>query len=123
MEYTILIKIIGIILLSILFIYSGIHKIFNFNTTSIGFNQKVKFLDFNIAQVLIIIAILILLISPVMMLFGVYKDDKSLLKYGSAALIVFTIVATIIYHPITEESERYNMLKNISIIGGLLLVN
>ena len=123
MEYTKLIKIIGIILLSILFIYSGIHKIFNFNTTSIGFNQKVKFLDFNIAQVLIIIAILILLISPVMMLFGVYKDDKSLLKYGSAALIVFTIVATIIYHPITEESERYNMLKNISIIGGLLLVN
>ena len=129
MEYNKLIKLIAIILISTLFIYSGITKIFNFNDTTLGFHQKVNtgifsnILAYNASQALIIIAILILLIAPVLMIVGISEDSKTLLRIGSWLLIVFTIVATIIYHPITDSSQRYNLLKNLSIIGGLVIVS
>lgn len=128
MEYTKLIKLIGIILISVLFVFSGITKIFNFNETALGFRKKVNdgifsnILTFNAAQSLIIIAILILLIAPLLMLIGVSEENKLLLKIGSILLIGFTVLATLIYHPITDGTQLYNMLKNISIIGGLVIV-
>ncbi len=129
MEYTKLIKLISVILIGILFLYSGITKIFDFNDTSLGFHQKVNsglfsnILAYNASQALVIIAILILLIAPFLMIVGISEDSKLLLRIGSWLLIVFTIVATMIYHPITDSSERYNLLKNLSIIGGLVMVS
>lgn len=123
MEYNKLIKLIGIILICILFVFSGITKIFNFNDTTLGFHQKVNILTYNTSQVLIIIAILILLIAPMLMIIGVSEESKLLLRIGSWMLIGFTVMATIIYHPITDASERYNLLKNLSIIGGLVMVS
>jgi putative oxidoreductase len=122
MEYTKLIKIVGIILISILFVYAGINKILNFNDTAQYFNKKVNFIDINLSKVVIVMAILILLISPILMLIGMAKNNSLLLQIGTGGLIVFTILATIIFHPITDANERNNMLKNISIIGGLALV-
>jgi putative oxidoreductase len=122
MEYTKLIKIVGIILISILFVYSGINKILNFNDTAQYFNKKVNFIDINLSKVVIVMAILILLISPILMLIGMAKNNSLLLQIGTGGLIIFTILATIIFHPITDANERNNMLKNISIIGGLALV-
>jgi putative oxidoreductase len=122
MEYTKLIKIVGIILISILFVYAGINKILNFNDTVQYFNKKVNFIDINLSKVIIVMAILILLISPILILIGMAKNNSLLLQIGTGALIVFTILATIIFHPITDANERNNMLKNISIIGGLALV-
>ena len=129
MEYNKLIKLISIILISILFLYSGLTKIFNFNDTTLGFHQKINsgifsnILAYNASQALIIIAILVLLIAPVLMILGISEENKSLLKIGSWLLIGFTVLATLIYHPITDESQRYNMLKNLSIIGGLIMVS
>ncbi len=129
MEYNKLIKLVGIILISILFVFSGITKIFTLNETAINFHKIINdgifsnILTFNASQSLIIIAILILLIAPLLMIIGVSNDNKLLLKIGSSLLIVFTVLATIIYHPITDANERNNMLKNISIIGGLVIVS
>ena len=123
MEYNKLIKLIAVILISTLFIYSGITKIFDFNDTTLGFYQKVNILAYNASQALIIIAILILLIAPVLMVIGISEDNKLLLRIGTWILIAFTIIATIIYHPITDSSQRYNLLKNLSIIGGLVMVS
>ncbi len=123
------IKIIAIILIALLFIYSGIHKIFDLNDTTLGFHQKINsgifsnILTYNVSQGLIIIAILILLIAPTLLLIGVTNDDKLLLRIGSILLIVFTTVATIIYHPITDASQINNMLKNLAIIGGLIMLS
>jgi uncharacterized membrane protein YphA (DoxX/SURF4 family) len=129
MEYNKLVKLISVILIGILFLYSGITKIFDFNDTTLGFHQKVNsgifsnILAYNASQALIIIAILILLIAPFLMIVGISEDSKMLLRIGSWLLIVFTIVATIIYHPITDSSQRFNLLKNLSIIGGLVMVS
>jgi uncharacterized membrane protein YphA (DoxX/SURF4 family) len=129
MEYNKLIKLIGIILISILFIYSGITKIFDFNNTTLGFHEKVNsgifsnILAYNASQALIIIAIVILLIAPVLMVIGISEESNIILRIGSWLLISFTVLATIIYHPITDSSQLYNLLKNLSIIGGLVMVS
>ncbi len=129
MEYNKFIKLIAIILISILFIYSGVTKIFNFNDTTLGFHQKVNsgifsnLLAYNASQACVIVAILVLLIAPVLMIIGISEENKTLLRIGSWLLIGFTIIATIIYHPITDSSQRYNLLKNLSIIGGLVMVS
>jgi uncharacterized membrane protein YphA (DoxX/SURF4 family) len=128
MEYKKNMKILAIILICSLFIYSGFSKIFNFNDTTLGFHQKINnglfgnIFTYNVSQGLIILAILLLLVAPTLMLIGVYNENASLLKIGSWLLIGFTILATLIYHPITNFSEINNMLKNLSIIGGLIYV-
>lgn len=129
MEYKMFMKLMAVILIGVLFIYSGITKIFNFNDTTLGFHQKVNtgifsnLLAYNASQAIIIIAILILVIAPILMVIGIVEDSKILLKIGTWLLIGFTILATLIYHPITDSSERYNMLKNLAIIGGLVMVS
>ncbi len=129
MEYKKIMKIISIILICILFVYSGIHKIFDFNETTLSFHQKINngifgnVFKWNISQGLIIIAILILIFAPALMLYGVIYKHDLLLKIGSWLLIIFTALATIIYHPITNPAEINNMLKNLSIIGGLTIVS
>ena len=45
-----------------------------------------------------------------------------LLRIGTWLLIVFLIIATIIYHPITDSSQRTDMLKNFAILGGLIMI-
>lgn len=121
-------KMIGIILICILFIYSALQKIFTFNDTTLGFHQKINsglfgnIFTYNISQGLIIFAILLLLVAPVLMIIGIHINNSLLLKIGSWGLIIFTVLATLIYHPITNFSETNNMLKNLSIIGGLLVV-
>ncbi len=128
MENKKIMKIFAIILICILFVYSGLNKIFDFNDTTLGFHQKINngilgnIFTYNISQVLIIIAILLLIIAPTLMIYGVSTNNSLLLKIGSWGLIIFTILATLIYHPIIDINEINNMLKNTSIIGGLLLV-
>jgi putative oxidoreductase len=129
MEYKLIMKLVSIILISMIFLFSGVHKIFDFNDTTLGFHQKVNggifsnLLTYNASQALMIIAILILLIAPALMIIGLTQTSNILLRIGSWLLIAFLIVATIVYHPITDSSQRNDMLKNLAIIGGLIMVS
>ena len=129
MDYTMFMKLFAIILISIIFLFSGFTKIFNLNDTTLGFHQKVNsgifsnIITYNASQALIIIAILILLIAPILMIIGISQTNNLLLKIGSWLLIGFLILATLIYHPITDSSQRNDMLKNLAIIGGLVMIS
>ncbi len=122
-------KLLSIILISLLFLFSGFHKIFDFNDTTLGFHQKINsgifsnILAYNASQALMIIAILLLIVAPVLMVIGVIESNNLLLRIGSWLLIGFLIVATIVYHPITDSSQRNDMFKNLAIIGGLIMVS
>jgi uncharacterized membrane protein YphA (DoxX/SURF4 family) len=124
-----MIKLFAVILISIIFLYSGINKIFNFNDTTLGFHQKINrgifsnILTYNISQLLIISAILLLITAPILILIGIINKNNVLSKIGSWLLIIFLILATSIYHPITDPTQRNDMLKNVAIIGGLLMTS
>ncbi len=127
-EYKKFMKILAIVLICILFVYSGFHKIFDFNETTLGFHERVNngmfssIFTYPISQGLIIISILLLVVAPALMIVGLVNKMPLLLKIGSWLLIGFTILATLIYHPITKPSEINDMLKNFAIVGGLIMI-
>lgn len=45
------------------------------------------------------------------------------IELSSSALIIFMTIATIIYHnPLSNPDELLNMLRNLAIIGGLIIL-
>ncbi len=122
-------KVLAVVLISMLFLYSGFHKVFNFTETVSGFHEKINdgifanVLTFNASQVLIIGAILILMIAPILMTIGILLNNNLLLRIGTWLLIGFVVLATFIYHPITDGTQINDMLKNFAIVGGLIMIS
>ncbi len=101
------------ICLCIIFINSGIGKIFGFSSTA----EMMSNTGLPIANVLLIFTIAFQLLGGVSLLFG-YK-----VKVGSTLLILFLIPATLVFHnPISDPDELNSFLKNLGLIGGLLMI-
>ncbi|MEM7760508.1 MAG: DoxX family protein [Cyanobacteria bacterium P01_A01_bin.40] len=100
------------ICLCIIFINSGIGNILGFSSTAeMMANQGLP-----IPEVLLIFTIAFQLLGGLSLLLG-YK-----VKIGSTLLILFLIPATLVFHnPIANPDELNSFLKNIGLIGGLLM--
>jgi uncharacterized membrane protein YphA (DoxX/SURF4 family) len=105
------------ILILLLFFVAGIEKIFTFNTTVTGFMKQTSF-PITICYIAIVIAILIEVIAPLIIWYENYTGKQLYSYYALINLIHFTILATIIYH----RNDISGIIKNISIIGALLLL-
>lgn len=100
------------ICLCIIFINSGIGKIFGFAGTA----EMMSGQGLPIPNILLIFTIAFQLLGGLSLLFG-YK-----VKIGSLLLILFLIPATLVFHnPIGNPDELNSFLKNIGLIGGLLM--
>lgn len=101
------------ICLCIIFINSGIGKIFGFAGTA----EMMAGQGLPIPEILLIFTIAFQLLGGLSLLLG-YK-----VKIGSILLILFLIPATLVFHnPIGNPDELNAFLKNIGLIGGLLMV-
>jgi uncharacterized membrane protein YphA (DoxX/SURF4 family) len=105
---------------------SAIHKINNFSSTvkSLQAVFWIKNLPVQFFQLSIIGVIILLITAPIVMVYSVF--NKSFINYAKLccyALIVFTILATLLYHFPTDPSERINFMKNTGIIGGFLALS
>ena len=108
-----------LILILILYILSGIGKINNFDKTSkilMKISNKIKFNIFK----LIIIGVIILLIggSSFLIYANFTKKFNLIRKIILSALIIFTILATLLYHYPPVGADKYHFLKNLSITGA-----
>jgi hypothetical protein len=118
------IKIIFIIMISLLYLSSAFNKITNFTKVATGLKNKLNssilfnWIPFDISYIALTFALILLLVGPCLLLYGVYNDINKYIKYGIIILLVFLVLATIIYHPITDTKERWDMLKNLSLIGS-----
>ena len=100
------------ICLCIIFLKAGIGKIFGFGGTAAMMASQ----GLPIPQVLLVFTIAFQLIGGLSLLFG-YK-----VKIGSLLLILFLIPATLVFHnPIGNPDQMNAFLKNIGLIGGLLM--
>lgn len=118
----IIIKIIAVFMISLTFILSGYDKIVDFSNKVSGLHKKMLFnsLPLILSQLSMIIAIILELASPLLMVYGVMKDDKRFVMAGAIGLIVFTVLANIFYHPLSTDMTGF--IKNTSIVGGLLYI-
>ncbi len=101
-------------MVSLIFIMSGVGKIFNFSATS----EVMAQIGFPFPELFLTGAIILELIGGFFLLFGY------LTKVGTILLIVFLIPATIIFHVpfvAADQMELTHVLKNLAILGALLL--
>ena len=108
----------GRILITFIFLRSGFGKIVEFSAVAQGMTNK----GMPLAELLLVGAIVFQIAGGLMVLFG-WKA-----RWGALLLILFMIPATLIYHDFWNlEGQQYarqltHFVKNLSILGGLLLL-
>ena len=110
--------------ITLLFFLSGFNKIKDFNQVTKGFVNKTKIPLF-LSKIVILGVILLEIIAPLIITLYSYNLNKSLYPYTKLSLIgliIFTILATLIYHFPPIGSNYYSFTSNLSTIGGLILL-
>lgn len=107
------IPLLGRVLLALIFLVSGINKI-------TGFSGQVAYAEsagVPMATAAIVAAIVFELGGALMLILG-WKA-----RWGAAALIVYTILATLFFHlDLADQMQQIQLMKNLAIVGGLLFV-
>lgn len=107
------VMLIGRVLVSSIFVMSGISKIGNFSGTSQFMASK----GLPASDFLLVMTILIEVLGGISIIFG-YKA-----KWGAWALFVFMIPVTLVFHTnFADQNQMIHFLKNISMMGGLLYI-
>jgi putative oxidoreductase len=103
----------GRLFLSVIFLKSGIGKIFSFA----GTQQFMEAKGMPIAALFLVFAIILEIGGGLSVLLG-YKT-----KWGALALILFLIPTTLIFHNQLSDQVQLGMfIKNFAILGGLFMV-
>jgi hypothetical protein len=101
------------ILVTSVFLFSGIDKLFSFDKTVSSFQSKTG-MSLVLSSLAICVAIFIEILAPVIII----CNSNKVPIVPVVALILFTILATLIYH----MDDPGAILKNVSVCGGLLLL-
>lgn len=107
------IPLIARILLSALFIWSGINKILH----PVATQEYMATYGMPLTGLFIIAAIVLEISGGLSLLLGYYA------RIGASVLAVFTILAALIFHTdFSDQIQQIMLMKNLAIFGGLLMV-
>jgi uncharacterized membrane protein YphA (DoxX/SURF4 family) len=113
-------------LLVLMFVVSGISKIFTFDTVVENLKQKMLY---NIAsefyKLVIVMVILVEIIAPIVIIYySITGNNKREAYYSVISLCIFTVLATLIYHlpDIKNYKKSIAFWANMSLLGGLFLL-
>jgi uncharacterized membrane protein YphA (DoxX/SURF4 family) len=115
---------ISTIYITLLFFISGFDKIKDFMKVVKGFMNKTK-LPLLLSKIIISVVILLEIVAPFIIALYSYNANPKLYTYTKLSLlglILFTILATLIYHFPPTGSNYYSFMSNLSTLGGLLLL-
>ena len=108
-----LLPLLGRILLGAIFLWSAIKDIRTFEATA----EKMKSESIIMPEFLLVGAIVFLLLGSIAVILGVKA------RWGAVLLVLFLIPTTIVFHPPTGgEEDLIQFLKNLGLLGGLLLI-
>jgi len=120
------IRLLAAILLTTMFFLSGFHKIITYTKTVDNFRGKINInVNEQIYHLVILLVILLEILAPVIIVYHYITEEySSYSNYAVISLIVFTILAALLYHPLdmTNYYKSIPFWANISLIGGLLLL-
>lgn len=115
---------ISTIYITLLFFISGFHKIKDFMKVVKGFMNKIK-VPLLLAKLIISGVILLEIAAPLIVALYSYNANPNLYTYAKLSLlglIIFTILATLLYHFPPFGTNYYSFMSNLSTLGGLLLL-
>lgn len=115
---------IAILLLVLLFLFSGVQKLFNINGTADVLKNKININFPHWMYVVVIIIVIAIQIgcSSSLIYYAATKKHATLAYYSTILLLCFTVLATIIFHIPPIKTNYHPCMSNISLVGGLLLV-
>ena len=119
-----LLLVVSSILITLLFFLSGFHKIIDFVNVSKGFAGKTS-IPLTLAKLIIIGVILLEIVAPLIITLQAYQNNNNNIIYTKLSilsLILFTILATLIYHFPPTGSNYYSFMSNLSTLGGLIML-
>ena len=126
MKDLITMKSIGAMLLNAIFLISAYGKITGFKGTVDSFKSVywMKDLPHIFYQFTILMVIVLLIVGPSVIMYSFYDSSYSkYAKYACYALATFTLFAGLLYHMPVDSNQRNHLLKNISIVGGFLILS
>ena len=103
-------------LVVLMFIVSGLYKLYDPLPSVVRLSKKATYLPKNLVPVIIFLAGLWELVAGLM----VYSRHRSTRILGLYMLVVFTILATLIFYFPPTGMKYYPFISNITTIGGLL---
>ena len=102
---------IGRIMISAIFLFSGISKIFNYDGT-IGWME-----GYGMPGILLIPAIVIEILFPIMIIVG-YKT-----RIAAGGLLLFSLLTAFVFHlDFSNQMQVIAFLKNVGLAGGMLFL-
>ena len=106
-----LLDLLGRICISAIFLFSGINKVFHYNST-------VQWMEgFGIPELLLIPTIMIEIIFPILIIIG-YQT-----RLAAGILIMFCLVTAFIFHSdFSDQMQVIAFLKNIGLAGGFMFL-
>ena len=111
----------SIILFMLMFMLSGITKISSFGASeSARLATKLPESISEFSQVIVLLVGFFELVSSFVVIYGSFYEDPNIAIYGIYSLILFTILATLIFYVFPLKYKP--ALSNLSIISGLYLM-
>lgn len=118
-------QVIGSVCLYVMFVLSGINKIVHYNSTVDSLLSKVSVWPF--PRISIWVVIIIEILCPLIVVYYLLtKELKRTAQLSSGLLIAFTIIVTLIYHPLNFDKPYMKNLaffSNLSLLGGCILLH
>lgn len=111
-------------LITIMFLISGIYKFQGFDATINGFAGKTG-LDVSISTIAIAMAAVLQITAPLVIMYEAYYKTGKYRKYAQLScygLAGFTVMATLIYHYPPTGNTYYPFISNVTTFGALLLL-
>lgn len=117
---------VSVILFFVMFIYSGVNKIMNFDKKSTTLMKKINCSE-AVAKIGIVCVILLEILASLYLIFYTIfrKPDQKGFFYNFAiamiiAFLIFMVVVTIIYHPPGKKIIPF--MSNLTTFAGFLLI-
>ena len=106
-----LFDLIGRVMISAIFLFSGISKIFNYDGT-VGWMES-----YGMPGILLIPAIIIEILFPLMIIVG-YQT-----RIAAGGLLLFSLLTAFIFHlDFSDQMQVIAFLKNVGLAGGMLFL-
>lgn len=125
------VKLISSILIFAIFVFAGFKKLNGFSGTQAGITAKLgSTLNTQIpdvvSKIITVLVIAIEIIVPLMIIYSITGNSdntkNNMKKYGLYGMIIFTIIATVLYHNPMQADQRMSFFRNVGIIGAFFLM-
>ena len=112
-----------------MFFASGFHKLMSITETSVGLQKRmvnfgIEFINIDAYKLIIVLAAIWEIVAPIVLVYSgmnITKNKKEGI-ISSLSLVVYTVLATLIYHFPPVGALYYPFISNLTTIGALLLV-